>query len=148
MGTPKKEIDKEYLFNLLMPTASAAAEASAPAPEGPQEPAVRTAAAPEAAGIARLGTGSKVRPSRELVLVNLNEKLVADRLDEVFDKFRCCRCDRCRQDVAALALNALPAHYVVAFPEEIPAMLEQAPTREVSTALVKAILQVKKHPRH
>lgn len=82
------------------------------------------------------------------MLVNLNERLVADRLDEVFEKFRCCRCDRCRQDVAALALNALPAHYVVASPEEIPSLLEKAPTREVSSALVKAILQVKKHLRH
>ena len=145
MGTPKKEIDKEYLFNLLMPTAASDLPEDLPAAPAPSA-AARTPA-PEGAGLSALGSGVKVRPARELMLVNLNERLVADRLDEVFEKFRCCRCDRCRQDVAALALNALPAHYVVASPEEIPSLLEKAPTREVSSALVKAILQVKKHPR-
>ena len=120
MGTPKKEIDKEYLFNPLMPTAASDLPEDLPAAPAPSA-AARTPA-PEGAGLSALGSGVKVRPARELMLVNLNERLVADRLDEVFEKFRCCRCDRCRQDVAALALNALPAHYVVASPEEIPVL--------------------------
>lgn len=98
MGTPKKEIDKEYLFNLLMPTAASDLPEDLPAAPAPSA-AARTPA-PEGAGLSALGSGVKVRPARELMLVNLNERLVADRLDEVFEKFRCCRCDRCRQDVA------------------------------------------------
>lgn len=138
MGATRKEIDKEYLFNLLMPTASSAPEI----PEKSQAAPLKETAA------FSLGSGARLRPARELVLLNLNEQLVASRLDEVFEKFRCCRCDRCRQDVAALALNALPARYVVAAPEDVPSLLEKASSREVSAALVKAILQVKKHPRH
>ncbi len=145
MGTSKKEINKDYLFNLLMPTA--AADLPGIASDLP-EPSLVKQAASDRAGLAALGNAVNVRPARELVLVNLNERLVADRLDEVFEKFHCCRCDRCRQDVAALALNILPAHYVVAAPEDLPALIEKTPTKEVSSALVKAILQVKKNPRH
>ena len=71
-------------------------------PAAPAPSAAARTPAPEGAGLSALGSGVKVRPARELMLVNLNERLVADRLDEVFEKFRCCRCDRCRQDVAAL----------------------------------------------
>ena len=90
----------------------------------------------------------QLRPGRELVVVNLMEQLVTERLDAVFEKFNCCRCDKCRHDVAALALNALPPQYVVAQPEEIPALLAAASTKEIPGALVKAILQVKSNPQH
>ena len=102
MGTSKKEINKDYLFNLLMPTA--AADLPGIASDLP-EPAPVKQAASDRAGLAALGNAVNVRSARELALVNLNERLVADRLDEVFEKFHCCRCDRCRQDVAALALK-------------------------------------------
>lgn len=78
MGTPKKEIDKEYLFNLLMPTAASDLPEDLPAAPAPSA-AARTPA-PEGAGLSALGSGVKVRPARELMLVNLNERLVADRL--------------------------------------------------------------------
>ena len=90
----------------------------------------------------------QLRPAREQVLVNLAEQLVADRLDAVFDKFNCCRCDKCRRDVAAYALNSIPAQYVVAMPEELPGLLAAAETKEIAGALVKAILYVKAHPKH
>lgn len=35
MGTPKKEIDKEYLFNLLMPTAASDLPEDLPAAPAP-----------------------------------------------------------------------------------------------------------------
>lgn len=75
-------------------------------------------------------TAVKLRPAKELVLVNLMEQLVADRLDEVFSKFNCCRCDKCRRDVAAMALNSLTPKYVVAEPDSIPSLLQECSTKK------------------
>lgn len=153
----QKEFDKEYIFNLIMPTASAAAEEEeGEAAPSPEETEAREQAAPESPDslsllrekLSQPAAPVQLRPSRELVLVNLVEQLVADRLDAVFEKFNCCRCDKCRRDVAAFALNTIPPQYVVALPEELPGLLGAAETKEVAGALVKAILHVKSHPKH
>ena len=153
----QKEFDKEYIFNLIMPTASgeqteAADPVPAPEPEAPKA-APQEAESPDSLSLLREKLSQpaapvQLRPSRELVLVNLVEQLVADRLDAVFEKFNCCRCDKCRRDVAAFALNTIPPQYVVALPEELPSLLGAAETKEVAGALVKAILHVKSHPKH
>lgn len=153
-----KGFDKEYIFNLIMPSSAD------PEPEEPEKPEQEAPPAPEpepadeamdslALLRERLNqpvapSSVQLRPTKNLVVVNLVEQLVADRLDAVFEKFNCCRCDKCRRDVAALALNAIPPQYVVAQPEEVPALLEEADTREIPGALVKAILQVKGNPKH
>lgn len=152
----QKGFDKEYIFNLIMPTAAAEAAEEEPAPA--EEPEPRQEAAPEAApdslSLLReklnqpVAAPVQLRPARELVLVNLAEQLVADRLDAVFEKFNCCRCDKCRRDVAAMALNTVAPQYVVATPDELPGLLAAAETKEIAGALVKAILYVKGHPDH
>lgn len=151
-----KEFDKEYIFNLIMPTA-AEDQTAGPAPAPEPEPQKTPPPEPEAQDSLSLlreklsqaaPAPVQLHPARERMLVNLAEQLVADRLDGVFEKFNCCRCDKCRQDVAAIALNAIPPQYVVAEPEEIPALLEKAPAKEIPGALVKAILQVKNDPHH
>ncbi len=167
MPAPKKGFDKEYIFNLIMPSAPVAdAEDAVPEPVAPA-PAARMEPVPPLPGQTAPAPAAKdslsmlrerlnkppaftvpLRPAKDLVLLNLGEQLVADRLDTVFDKFNCCRCDKCRRDVAALALNSLTPQYVVAAPEEIPALLEKADTREIAGALVKAIIQVKNDPKH
>ena len=154
----QKEFDKEYIFNLIMPTASgeqteAADPVPAPEPEAPKA-APQEAESPDSLSLLREKLSQaapapvQLRPAREQVLVNLAEQLVADRLDAVFEKFNCCRCDKCRRDVAAFALNTIPPQYVVALPEELPSLLGAAETKEVAGALVKAILHVKSHPKH
>ena len=156
----KKGFDKEYIFNLIMPTAPGEEEpeleeqpAAPPQPQEPEEeqqPAVQDSLSllREKLNKPLVPSAVQLRPGRELVVVNLMEQLVTERLDAVFEKFNCCRCDKCRHDVAALALNALPPQYVVAQPEEIPALLAAASTKEIPGALVKAILQVKSNPQH
>lgn len=151
----QKGFDKEYIFNLIMPTAVAEAEEEpVPEPEPESQQEAVPEAAPDSLSLLReklnqpVAAPVQLRPARELVLVNLAEQLVADRLDAVFEKFNCCRCDKCRRDVAALALNTISPQYVVAAPEEIPGLLATAETKEVAGALVKAILYVKAHPTH
>lgn len=91
----QKEFDKEYIFNLIMPTASAAAEEEeGEAAPSPEEAEAREQAAPESPDslsllrekLSQPAAPVQLRPSRELVLVNLVEQLVADRLDAVFEK--------------------------------------------------------------
>ncbi len=148
----KKDFDKEYIFNLIMPSGAE------PEPEEePEEQAPVPEAEPEVSSEFSLlrqklsqavAPAVQLRPVKELVLVNLMERQVIDRLDEAFSKFNCCRCDKCRQNVAALALNMLSPRYVVADPETLPRLLEECDSKDVSAALVKAILQVKNHPKH
>lgn len=155
-----KGFDKEYIFNLIMPTAAAeeedeAEEPAAAATAAVPEPAAAEPEEPDSLAMLReklnkpvVPSAMTLRPGKNLVMVNLVEQLVADRLDAVFEKFNCCRCDKCRHDVAALALNAVPPQYVVAEPEEIPGLLAQASAKEIPGALVKAILQIKNNPQH
>ena len=149
MPRSKQEFDKEYIYNLIMPTNSPSP--SEPEPAGPEDPpddglqdslSLLKAKLPEAQGTVHLNTHKK--PD----LVNLTERLVVEKLDDAFEKFNCCKCDKCRMDTAAIALNLLPPHYVVAEPGEIQQLLKDSSTKEISAAIVKAILQVKSHPRH
>ena len=156
MASPKG-FDKEYIFNLIMPSASepeTEAEETEPEPSPQPKAEPEPEEAPDSLSLLREQLNrpgspvTQLRPGKNLVLVNLAEQLVADRLEAVFEKFNCCRCDKCRHDVAALALNTVQPQYVVTTLEEIPALLEAADTREIPGALVKAILHVKNHPKH
>ncbi len=156
MASPKG-FDKEYIFNLIMPSASepeTEAEETEPEPSTQPKAEPEPEEAPDSLSLLReqlnrpVSPVMQLRPGKNLVLVNLAEQLVADRLEAVFEKFNCCRCDKCRHDVAALALNTVQPQYVVTTLEEIPALLEAADTREIPGALVKAILHVKNHPKH
>lgn len=156
MASPKG-FDKEYIFNLIMPSASepeTEAEETEPEPSPQPKAEPEPEEAPDSLSLLReqlnrpVSPVMQLRPGKNLVLVNLAEQLVADRLEAVFEKFNCCRCDKCRHDVAALALNTVQPQYVVTTLEEIPALLEAADTREIPGALVKAILHVKNHQKH
>lgn len=158
-NNPKLDFDKDYLFNLIMPSDSGPARL-APDQELPEDLAreqldLSQPQAPEPDSLQRLKErlfakpdGVAFAPPRQLILLNLMETLVADRLDAAFEKFNCCRCDKCKRDVAALALNSLPPHYVLCDPENLQAQLDACSTKEVAGALIKAILHVKNHPQH
>ena len=146
----QKEFDKEYIFNLIMPTASGEQTEAAdpiPAPE-PEAPKAAPQEAESLDSLSLLREKLSQAAPAPVQLRPAREQLVADRLDAVFDKFNCCRCDKCRRDVAAYALNSIPAQYVGAMPEELPGLLAAAETKEIAGALVKAILYVKAHPKH
>lgn len=83
-----------------------------------------------------------------LVLVNIMEDLVAQRLDDVMEKFRCCRCKRCRMDVTAMALNRLEPKYVAYDRHQLKDLLNQQDGAQVVTALIHATIAVKAKPRH
>ena len=80
--------------------------------------------------------------------INLMESLVLQNIDAVIQKFSCCSCDRCRRDIAAYALNQLPPKYIVAEVSKADDISRDIPTRAVMSALVKAVIQIRSHPRH
>ncbi len=81
------------------------------------------------------------------------EKFVGDEVDRLImdDNYKGCRCERCIADMIALALNSLPAKYVVtekgAMISKVVASLPQNQV-DVLAAVVAASKVVEKHPRH
>ena len=103
MASPKG-FDKEYIFNLIMPSASepeTEAEETEPEPSPQPKAEPEPEEAPDSLSLLReqlnrpVSPVMQLRPGKNLVLVNLAEQLVADRLEAVFEKFNCCRCDKC-----------------------------------------------------
>lgn len=146
MAKNKREIDKEVMFNKIMPSSLLAGtdhtEKEPPAAE-------KAADEPPKSNSQLFGdSGVQLQNNKNGILVNIMEYLVIDRLDAVFSKFNCCKCDKCKKDVAAIALNKLPPKYVVTDPDKIPELVAKQDSANASTALIQGILQVRSHPRH
>lgn len=45
-------------------------------------------------------------------LINLMEETVMHKIEQLWKGTQYCKCDQCRLDIAAYALNRLPAQYV------------------------------------
>ncbi len=85
-------------------------------------------------------------------LKNNTEQAVLEYLDGVLAQYpNCCKCDRCRQDIAILALNHLPPRYTSTQKGSVYDKL-QTLSPEYSIKIVeeiaKAIEIVSKNPRH
>ena len=84
---------------------------------------------------------------RECVVVNANY----DRVLTVMEKFlherykHICACPRCMSDIAAIALNYLPPHYIV---DREKGGEFGSPWVMVETAVVDAIDRVMENPNH
>ncbi len=167
MAKGRPEIDKEAMFRKIMPSSfSAPSEEEPPRPEPPApsySSGVSGGAGPMGTGYpaggaqpsyvqgpgAVVGGGVQLRKTGSKMLVNIMEYLVIDKLDAAYEKFNnCCKCDKCRQDAAALALNKLKPKYIVVEESQIPLQIAKNNTPEVATSIVQAILQVKAHPQH
>lgn len=160
MAKSRSEIDKEMMYRKIMPTAarkSLAQESveTAGRPVSPEGiPAGGITGVPTASSMAnavrRPGVAIPFKEDQDMVLVNLVEELVGSRLDATLDRFNCCKCNKCKKDIAALALNRLTPRYVVMHEndEERRRAAGEQYGSEVTSALVQAILVVKKEPRH
>lgn len=83
---------------------------------------------------------------------NIVENLVWESLDGVLEtKPGACKCDKCRADMAAFALNHLPPKYVVTDVGETIARagsLDNKVRIAVLVALTEAVELVSARPRH
>lgn len=87
----------------------------------------------------------------EIILRNMMEDVVINKLDKLIDQLDCCKCDRCRLDIASYALNRLPTKYIATTQGEIISRLDYMSNEfdmSVTAAIVSASMVIKKHPRH
>ena len=153
MAKSKAGIDKEIMYRKIMPSSTRSQPVHTEAPSSVSN--MDSAPSPTSAGMAdalrrSLTTPVQMRENKDSVLVNLMEELVLTRLDSTIQRFNCCRCDKCKKDIAAIDLNRLAPHYTVieGNREQKQKEAEEKYASEVTGALVQAILVVKKEPRH
>ena len=81
-------------------------------------------------------------------VVNIREKMVESKVDEALEKFNCCTCSLCRQDVICTALNSITPKYMAVTEEDVDKIIEKEDFSEITQAIMKAILHVRTNPRH
>lgn len=150
MAKSKREIDKDLMYSKIMPSGYKSAEK---APDSAAQPEPAKVVPPPAAMTKQASkfireSGVQFKEKEHTILVNIMEKLVVEKLDAAFEKFNCCKCDRCKQDVAAIALNRLPPKYVVADQGALIDFVAKQTSAAVTTAIIQAILIVRANPRH
>ncbi|KHO62363.1 MULTISPECIES: late competence development ComFB family protein [Thermoanaerobacter] len=84
-------------------------------------------------------------------LKNYMEDAVDQMMDKVLKDLDVCKCDRCRMDIKALALNNLPPKYVVSEEGELYVKTNEL-VRQFEVDIIKAItmaaLKVNNNKRH
>ncbi|MDR3121117.1 MAG: late competence development ComFB family protein [Clostridiales bacterium] len=84
-------------------------------------------------------------------LKNHMEEVVFNQMKNVLQDIKMCQCEKCRMDVAAIALNELPPKYVVTEKgvlfSKIDALQQQFEIG-VTAAIIRAALLVRKSPWH
>ena len=86
-----------------------------------------------------------------MALVNIMEDIVKDKLTELLKSETCCKCDRCIEDMTALALNKLPARYVSTHNGELFSKLDSTirqNTVDLNFTVASAIEAVANKPSH
>lgn len=85
-------------------------------------------------------------------LVNVMEILVMETIEEVLKaNINFCSCERCKLDLAAIALNHLPTSYVVTTEGEVllrTSALKQQFKIDIIRAVTEAIKVVSERPHH
>lgn len=145
MAKTKKELDKDIMFQKILPGINLSEETSIEE-ESPWEEEHDELSALRAKLFARSEENEFYE--NQVATINVMENIILKHIDEVIAKFNCCRCDRCRRDVAALALNMLPPKYVVASSRSIGELEKEISGQQVYSALVKAVLKVRSKPQH
>ncbi len=90
--------------------------------------------------------------SMEYKLSNIAEQLIWQEIDNVLlQKPNACRCDKCRADIAAYALNKVKPQYVVSRKGEVYARtqsLQNSYRVGLLVAITEAVEIVTAYPRH
>lgn len=152
MARTKKDFDKESMFSKIMPTATTVKSeiqdltvSQTPLPAPSALPITATITNPHMSAITKNDFTSAPRTH------NVMEDVVFQKIDEVLERFNCCKCEVCRQDIIAIALNNLPPKYVAATEQKMTTKIQMTMVKAASdanAALVKAAIVVRNNPRH
>ena len=84
-------------------------------------------------------------------LKNYMEEIVQEYLDDVIADIDMCKCEKCRLDIVAIALNNLPSKYIVSEKGELFSKLNTFIIQfevDAVAAITKAALIVKEKTLH
>lgn len=73
-----------------------------------------------------------------MALINMMETFVDEKLVDMLKNETCCKCERCMEDMKAIALNKLPARYVSTHNGELFSKLDST-IRQNSTDIMVAV---------
>lgn len=86
-----------------------------------------------------------------MIIKNYMEEIVFNSMDEILRDINMCKCEICRSDIAAKALNDLPPQYVATKKGEVYSKINNLKMQfevDVIAAITKAAILVKRNPRH
>lgn len=86
-----------------------------------------------------------------MALVNTMEGLIGEKLKLMLEGENCCKCERCMEDMMAIALNSLPSKYVNTHNGELFSKLDAGiiqNSADIAVAISKAIEKVSARPAH
>jgi len=89
--------------------------------------------------------------NKDLNIKNYMEEVVYELFDDILKDLNICTCDKCKMDIVAIALNQLPAKYIVTEKGELYSRintLRQQFEVDVISAITRAAVLVKRSPRH
>ncbi|MCL6612662.1 MAG: late competence development ComFB family protein [Peptococcaceae bacterium] len=81
-------------------------------------------------------------------LINATELILFEQLNKMLSQRDICKCERCRLDIAAVALNNLPPNYVVSTEGEVLRSVNPQLKVDVQRQLEEAVARVAAHPHH
>ncbi|TWH78758.1 late competence development ComFB family protein [Sedimentibacter saalensis] len=153
MAKIKKTFDRELMYKKIMPTNLKKEEEQEEGEDLPSAEKIYPAekSVPmETSIFQNKEINVKKEEKNDVILYNVMEKLVLNKLDATLKKMNCCRCDRCKEDIIAIALNNLKPMYIVANKDNINQKIHDLGDigSEVTTEVIKAVLTVRKNPRH
>lgn len=85
-------------------------------------------------------------------IVNVMEVFVEQKMEEILPTTDCCTCEKCLDDIRAMALNKLPPKYVSTDKgrlfSKLNSLTEQQNGVDINVAVLSAIDFVTANPRH
>ncbi len=86
-----------------------------------------------------------------MAVSNIMEEIVKHKLDETLSTMNCCKCDICRTDMLAIALNMCKPKYVNTHKGALMVKIDETKPQnivDINMAVIKAIKIVSANPRH
>lgn len=169
MSNAKKDISKEAMFSKIMPSgplthtvAPTVKQSESRFNSFEDDREARAAAALEqrdnpdrtetAESTAKQTETPAKAPEKDVVqgvkVINITEKMVNMKITEAMERFDCCTCSVCRQDILCKVLNSISPKYMAVAESDIDKIIEKEDFSEVTQAIMKAILNLKANPNH
>lgn len=89
--------------------------------------------------------------ARDRITIDINRIILDDMLDEVLERFNTCHCDKCKEKLSELVLEKVPVKILTVSPGEEKSVIDsycEYTRKEISSELVKIIVQNKRRPFH